>query len=184
MELKKGHMKIRVSMKFDLNLYILRILLITSLWPFRYLRNDGQVQTIGLYEYRSEWTHNSVVTKNCSWGGVERGFNWILPLEKCLESFMHLDVFYWIFTNLILKLFFYNPPPTESPLAMPLNHEWIYWIKFLDCQISPQTVICLIFRRNATHFILPFAIVVCVCLSVCLSVCICRICEPQENGLR
>ena len=36
------------------------------------------------------------------------------------------------------------------------------------------------FRRNATHCISPYAIVVCV--SVCVFVC--RVCRPQENGLR
>ena len=41
-----------------------------------------------------------------------------------------------------------------------------------------------IFRRNATHCISPIAIIVCVC--VCLSVrpSVCRVCGPQENGLR
>ena len=41
-----------------------------------------------------------------------------------------------------------------------------------------------IFRRNETHCSSPYAIVVCVCGSVCLSVCVCRVCGPQENGLR
>ena len=41
-----------------------------------------------------------------------------------------------------------------------------------------------IFRRNTMHFILPYAIVICVCVRMCVSVCVCRICGPQENGLR
>ena len=60
--------------------------------------------------------------------------------------------------------------------------------------ITPNIVKSLIFRRNATHCISPYAIVkcvcvsvcvsVCVCLCVCVSVCVCRVCGPQENGLR
>ena len=43
-----------------------------------------------------------------------------------------------------------------------------------------------IFRRNATHCISPYAIVICVCVYVCLCVCVCvcSVCGPQENGLR
>ena len=46
------------------------------------------------------------------------------------------------------------------------------------------------FRRNTTHCILPYAIVMCVCMCVCVCVCVtvcvclCRVCGPQENGLR
>ena len=41
-----------------------------------------------------------------------------------------------------------------------------------------------IFRQNATHCILPYAVVVCLCLSVCVCVSVCRVCGRQENGLR
>ena len=59
-----------------------------------------------------------------------------------------------------------------------------------------------IFRRNVTHCILPYAIVVCVCVYLCVCVCacvrarvracvcvsvcecVCHVCGPQENGLR
>ena len=53
-----------------------------------------------------------------------------------------------------------------------------------------------IFRRNATHCISPYAIVMCVCVcvsvcvclcvcvSVCVSVCVCHVCGYQENGAR
>ena len=43
---------------------------------------------------------------------------------------------------------------------------------------------CMVFRRNVTHCISPYAIVMCVSVYVCVCVCVCRICEPQENGLR
>ena len=48
----------------------------------------------------------------------------------------------------------------------------------------------LIFRRNATHCISPYAIVKCVCVCVrvcvcvCVCMCVCRAWGPQENGLR
>ena len=57
------------------------------------------------------------------------------------------------------------------------------------CYINCVDII-LVFRRNATHCILPYAIVVCVCVCMCVcvclyvSVCICRVCGPQENDLR
>ena len=45
-----------------------------------------------------------------------------------------------------------------------------------------------VFRRNATHCISPYAIVVCVCVCVCVClyvcVCVCRVCGRQKNGLR
>ena len=51
-----------------------------------------------------------------------------------------------------------------------------------------QTISFSIVRRNATHCISPYAIVMCVCVCVCLSVgvcvCVCRVCGPQENCLR
>ena len=56
--------------------------------------------------------------------------------------------------------------------------------------VRPKMFQCvvLIFKRNATHCISPYAIDVCLCVSVCVcvcvSVCACHVCERQENGLR
>ena len=42
---------------------------------------------------------------------------------------------------------------------------------FKSTQITAETVI----RRNATHCISPYAIVMCVCVCVCVSLCVCML---------
>ena len=62
---------------------------------------------------------------------------------------------------------------------------------FISFSVSGLLFFCalfvfIIFRRNATHCISPYAIVMClcVCVCVCMCVCVCRVCGSQENGLR
>ena len=60
---------------------------------------------------------------------------------------------------------------TENELRLE-NRLFNFFPKFIH----------VLFRRNATHCISLYAIVMCVCVCVC--VCVCRVCGPQENGLR
>ena len=54
-----------------------------------------------------------------------------------------------------------------------------------DCSPIGLVILSLyaIFRRNATHSILLYAIVVSVSVYLSVCVCVCRICGPQKNCL-
>ena len=65
---------------------------------------------------------------------------------------------------------------------IPVHKDVIFVLVDLSLLIP---IVC---RRNATHCISPYAIVVCVCVCVsvclCVCVCVCRVYETQKSGLR